>query len=425
MLKKLISNIGIFQDKSTIWTALLSIFLFWISLGIGENMSDSRYWVTATWQTIKFEWILIIIYISTEKKLWIFREVWDNHRTNVILTLLWFLSLFVSYLNAPSYSYTNPLALMRLVETISHIAFFMFVWHLFNRYKINYKVLFLSIIVPTLLIIVYFVYIKLVFPELEADRHVFSIRSELLLINTHFHRIGYEVETVIVLTAAFLYMKHLRWLVLIILLIEILFLLWLGGRASILGLVSLIPIMMYLYKKRITLKLISMVGIVLLSLTFVVGAFDSPYFINMIQRTFHAPSLNALTSGRIEVWSLALNELQGYWLLGTGPQSYFFYLGRSPEVIHAHNVILQFIGEWGIIGTSLFLVLFYKGVLYGLYLYKGKTDDTCRLTAGLIVLALSVTSLFSGIYFTQQSSVYVLIMMAIWISSKNHKQLAK
>jgi O-antigen ligase len=141
-----------------------------------------------------------------------------------------------------------------------------------------------------------------------------------------------------------------------------------------------------------------------------------------MEKTFQAGSLGHLLTGRLEVWSLVLQELEGHWLLGTGPQSYFFYIGRHADVIHAHNFILQMLGEWGIIGTGLFSILLYRAAKYGVKQYSSnkETIESYNFAAGLVILSLSITGLFGGTYFFTQTSLYLAVTFALWISTKKY-----
>jgi O-antigen ligase len=60
-------------------------------------------------------------------------------------------------------------------------------------------------------------------------------------------------------------------------------------------------------------------------------------------------------SGRLEVWSSAINHLGHDVFLGIGLQNYRFLNGAVD--VHPHNWLIQMLLETGIIGTALFLVI--------------------------------------------------------------------
>ena len=406
--------------KSIFLTLLLSAILFWIGLGVGDNMSDSRFWVQSTWISIKLEWFFILLYVIANQKFLSLKTLWKNYSFITLVASLWMSTVLLSYFTTSLYSWQNPLALMRLIETLTHFLFFLALWDFFTRYSVNYRMIFTAIILSTLIVMAYFIYIHFAFPGLEAEKHVFSMRSDQLVLNTHLHRIGYQVEAAIAFSTVFLFSKNYKYSALALIGILFVFLLWLGGRAAILGTLLTLLICLWYFRKQIQSKMFIGFGVatfVLIGISIYFQLLNLDYFTHALKKTFQAGSLDHLLTGRIEVWSLALQELNGHWLVGTGPQSYFFYLDRHADVIHAHNFILQMLGEWGIIGTGLFSILLYRAVKFGLLQdHQEEKTKPYHFTAGLVLLSLSVTGLFGGTYFFVQTSLYLTVTFALWAS---------
>jgi O-antigen ligase len=418
------------NNKSFFLTLVLSAILFWLGLGVGDNMSDSNYWIQSTWTSIKLEWLFILTYMVMCQKLPTLKVLWGNYRFVTIVAILWLTTVILSYFISSHYNWQNSLATMRLIETITHFIFFLVIRDFFVRYSVDYRIIFSAVILSTLVVMGYFVYIHFAFPNLEADQHAFSMRSDELILNTHLHRIGYQVEATIAFSVAFIFFKKQINIAFFLMGTLFLFLLWLGGRAAILGSIVTLLVCFFWFRQNISLKALIGFGIfvlLLLSITIYFHLLNLDYFIHAVQKTFQADSLSHLLTGRIEVWSLVLEELQGHWLLGNGPQSYFFYLGRHIGVIHAHNFILQMLGEWGIAGTALFSVLLYKTVRYGIgqHLQKPNYTERYHLAAGLVMLSLTITGLFGGIYFFTQTSVYLAVAFALWVTPSNSKKSHK
>ena len=409
------------RGKALLLTVALCFLLFWSGLGFGSNMSDVRYWVDSTRMMIWLEWAFIVLYLSIVRNLSAFSVLWKRHRLNADLALLWGVAVVLSYLFSPYYGWQNILAQLRLFETFTHALFFFMLWDAFQRYNIDYRWLFAALIASTLIVLVYFVYIHFSYPQLRADSHVFSIRSEQLLLNTHLHRIGYQVATVLILLTAFLSTGKRGLLVLSVMTVLLLFMFWLGGRAALLGTAVALLFYVYLVRNGISIKR-AFLPFVLPAVIMVAAVYfqwvDTGYIVNAFQKTFLAGSLEGMMTGRYEVWGLAFEKLEGHWLLGTGPQSYFFYPQRHAEVIHAHNFILQFLGEWGILGTVPALLLLLHGLRYGMQMHGQMTADARALhrSAGLAMLALGVMALFGGIFFFHQTELYFMLLMAVWIT---------
>jgi len=204
------------------------------------------------------------------------------------------------------------------------------------------------------------------------------------------------------------------------------FLIVLGGRASLLG--AFVAMALHLlYRKGWKPFLKVFAALMAIALFFLMAHylfhFHDAYLSKMLDRTLLASSLESATSGRTDVWSMLAENLHNHWILGTGPQSYFFYPGRGSMIIHAHNFILQFLGEWGVMGTALFVILLGYGGVNGLKKLRAKSRQGAvpRLAAGLGIAALTVTGLFGGTYFFAQSSFFLAIFYAIWVSSSDRE----
>jgi len=413
---------GTNRQKSRFFGTLLALFLFWTGLGVGTSMSDYRYWIDSTWMAVYLECAFIMLYVIVAGAGPALHSLWRRHRLIADFLLMWGVMLLLSYLFSPYYSFQNPLAVMRLVETYTHLLFFLFLWDCFRRFDIDSRFLYIALVASTLTVMGYFVYIHFAYPELHADDRVFSIRSPQLLLNTHMHRISSQVETALVVLSAFLLTGFKeKAAVLTVFTLLAAFLLWLGGRAALLGVG--VAFMFYMAASGDRMGWKSLLALMTLppAVLGVMAYFqfvDLAYFSHALHKTFQSGSLDSMATGRLQVWSLALEKLNGHWGLGTGPQSYFFYPNRHHEVIHAHNFVLQFLGEWGVLGSAFLLFPVYRALRLGIVLHPMFSPEHRRahLAAGLAMVALTVTALFSGVFFFHQTIVYFLFAMVIWIT---------
>ncbi len=78
---------------------------------------------------------------------------------------------------------------------------------------------------------------------------------------------------------------------------------------------------------------------------------------------------------------------------------------------------MQFLVEWGAIGALLFLGLllygFYAGFLEHVVRARGALD-VAALSAGTIIVVLTVHGLVDGTYYHPQPSLYLALGFAIW-----------
>ena len=410
--------------ESNILSATLALVLFFTGLGLSRSSSDFQFWYRSTWQILALEWLFILFYFTLTRRISpLFMEILHAHRQTAFLVGLWAMSLLTSYVFSPVYSHGNLLVLMRLAETFTHLIFFVVLWDFFSRYRANFTLIFLGAAMPSLLMLLF------LGTGLLGGGHGIGIWGlplphwGTLHLNDNIRRIGYQLVVAMVLFFYFLSSKKFRRLCSILIGLMGISLLWLGGRAAILGILSAVFFYIITTKRSKSLgKSIRLIAITSLAV------FSAAHFhiLNMgrlgtmLERTFHASSIDQMSTGRIKLWSMILDQWSRHPWLGLGPQSCFFLPGHDRMIIHAHNFLLQFLEEWGLIGTLLFLLLLYRLLRYGWKIYRHDPRPDIRnvkITAASLILALTVIGLFGGNYFFAQTSLLLVLAYATWASS--------
>ena len=131
------------------------------------------------------------------------------------------------------------------------------------------------------------------------------------------------------------------------------------------------------------------------------------------------PSINIedkITSGRMTMWKKAISAIQAKPWFGYGPNGYFFCGMRYKNFFHPHNFILQFLIEWGLVGSLFLLTFLGHLVLLGLKnLPKALSNgDIDYVLAGTAVITLILTSLTDGIFFIHPSLFCIATAFAIF-----------
>ena len=86
--------------------------------------------------------------------------------------------------------------------------------------------------------------------------------------------------------------------------------------------------------------------------------------------------------------------------------------------VHPHNAFIQFLVEWGVIGTSLFIFLIFSGFLAGIRLHFRNRNETISqqvLIALAIITTLTIHSIVDGTYYHPQPTFYLVIAFAVWL----------
>ena len=378
-----------------------------------------QFWIYTVKTTILFEWGFIVLVLFSISKHNSIVSALKPYNFIMTIGLLWILSVSVSFLFSPYYSSTNPLALIRYFETISHILFFLSLWYAINYIKLHIPLLFLTHIVAIFIIFIYLLYILYFIPDIKITNYGISWETTNWTLNTQFRRIGYLLEVGIVFSFIFLKQHPYKTIILSSFLFS--FLLSIGGRAALVGLFIVLIVSIYFLKKHITYtKLLKLFLVFIFSTSFFlyVDILNLHYASADIDRTIQSTSLNSLSSSRLDAWLLLINQLQDHWLIGGGPQSYFFYPNRGTIIIHAHNFILQFLGEWGIIGTLLFIRLLFFALRKSIRMHIAQAKNIYQFLAFMTIVALSITGLFGGTFFFPQTAIILIFSFTV-ITSNN------
>ena len=379
------------------------------------------------------------------------RLVLENKAISGLL-ILFGVSVTVSLYLSPYNLSEEPLGKARYLQTLMHVVTFVVIRDMFLRFDLQRRWLLLSISLACLTVALGFA-VMWWFADSLTERDVgfwfWQAPEDWLALppdertleglwfwnppfNSHIRHTGYQVAAGLSLLAPFLLtgFKAGRsyWGPFLILLVLCTFIFWMGGRGSVLGVYlafALLAIALWLSKVPsrqmwLGVGLATLVGLFLSELLAIA---DWNGILDLVARTATSADINELSTGRSRLWATAWESLQGHLAFGLGPQGYFFMPNRIMGV-QPHAVVVQFVVEWGLIGTALAGALLLFGFLRGLFTYVVHRDgppDIAALSAGTLVTALTVHALFDGTYYHPQPSLYLAIGLAIWTLPKQRK----
>ncbi len=405
------------------FTAILAAMVFVVGLAVGPMNNDLRHWYALSRYTFWMEMGFVLLYFLFGRSPWaMLSEYWRKSRRVVVVSLLWVATVLLSYLSSDYYSPGNILAVMRVEETLGHFLFFVVLLDAVSRYRIDTRWLIGALILSAFLVWVYF-FVGLVKVNFSSSGWLPELPIvDGWAINGNIRRVGYEMEAAVLATIPFLLFGRGRTrIVLGLVTLAMLWLMfWLGGRASMLGvLVGILSMGFFVGWKR-TLVVAGIYLLLFASIGFVnqkISRKATGHLPAKIQQSLKPHSVHRFTSGRDDVWRLVFRELKKSPLIGNGPQSYYFYPKRRKEAIHAHNFLIQFLGEWGIVGAGLFLYLIYLALKRWFENLKKEVGESVlldHLAGWMIVVGLTVSGFFGGIYFFTQTVFLVLISLSIF-----------
>ena len=202
---------------------------------------------------------------------------------------------------------------------------------------------------------------------------------------------------------------------------------WTGSRSSLLGLLCCVVVV--LYSDRRWAKTLLIDGIVAIALTYIPPPpFPKPFgklprILGGVQlESLSQVTVDTLTSFRLKIWQSTLSGQDGIGRLWTGVggngyarlQTMYGVKLFIPGHVQAHNVIVQSICDWGLIGTALLAGFFCQSALRPVITEHKQYDPTAL--AGVVYLL--VTGMFDATLYHLEHIVYLAIAMAWGISQR-------
>ena len=131
--------------------------------------------------------------------------------------------------------------------------------------------------------------------------------------------------------------------------------------------------------------------------------------------TMEYKSIDAATSGRLTLWNQSLKAIQSKPILGSGAGEQPKF-GPQYNSDHPHNIILQFILDWGLVGAIIFIV---SVIAFYRHLWRKRAlirEDPISIIATAILLYLLMHSMVSGALFMRLNLIIAAIAWAIIFS---------
>jgi O-antigen ligase len=136
-----------------------------------------------------------------------------------------------------------------------------------------------------------------------------------------------------------------------------------------------------------------------------------------------SPSMNELSSDRIAIWRDAWDSFLTKPFFGFGEAQFGFV---RPELgvayLHPHNIVLQLLFQWGIVGTAFVGALMMIFIRACRGLAAGKAELV--IPAAFVALAIAVYSLFDGALFHTYPVMMFAVSISILVSSNCGKPRA-
>ena len=394
--------------------------------------------LTGTWDLGNSRIVMYhqLVFIAAFALLQAWRVAWlpliRDNRWILVLTLAWVVSVSVSFYTSPLNLQFLTVAQFRYAETLVHIFFFLSLYVSNQLSPLPIKKILIAIVFSNALVVVHAFLTWHFSPELNIHTHRMWFSNFPMA--GHARHAGYNMLVAVLAAIGLVISSRQRrgaLLATIGLMVVGSCLVWLGGRGSMLSAIIGVFVAGLVFRPKMApFKKAAIGGAIVLSVFFAEQSsqFGFNGLGNSVARSVAAEDLNRLSSSRLAIWQDSLEKLDGHWLKGLGSQAYLLLPDKiARKTSMPHNVFVQFLLEWGVIGTLLFSALF-ATLLYSIACVSTQLHGQSELglvsSVAAIVVALSAHGLTDGTFYHGKASFYLALAAALCFTFTGRQNLA-
>lgn len=197
------------------------------------------------------------------------------------------------------------------------------------------------------------------------------------------------------------------------------FFVWLraGSRGPILACIFILAVFIFAKCKN------NVTGTIIMLFTLTIGYLSLDFLMSLMEQV--TPMLYARfndfeerggqTESRDFLYIFAINTFLEHPLMGKNFAIYGDVIGQYGQMIYSHNVFLDSLMQWGIIGAGLFAYLFYKSVAKFVFLIR---SNSTYKWIGFILIQYLMLIMVSGAFYLQ--SEITLCMVLLFMQENNY-----
>ena len=353
-----------------------------------------------------------------------------RHWLIAIIISLWLISISISFFNSPYDVMYKYIAVQRYLQTITHVIFFICIRDYVVRYSVRLKPIFLAISMAGIFVMVVMA-VLLIGEDFSSAETSYRWMHQPPL-NSNIRHTGYLIAAAIGASIGFCFLPNIKKIgrvgVILLLTLLVAFMFWTGSRGVMVSTLSafvIIGAVAHWKGNSVRFFLITFVvsfifGAVLAEI-FAVFPWNGLFY--SVSRSVGATTLNELGSNRMEIWLSAIATIKQYPIFGLGSFGYVF-MPNHVFGLHPHSFILQFLIEWGAVGTLLIIsaltIGFYNG-LRAQIINRAEKLNPAIISVGGVLLSLGVLGLVDGTFFYPQPTLYLVMALAIWTAPPTRK----
>ena len=370
------------------------------------------------------------------------KKVIKINKSISIILIFFIISITISLIISPSkiHLFAFQWLRVRYVDTITDIFLFIFLYLYFKDRNINYRSLIKSIVIPGLVFSIFVIYIFI------TNKGISNTNKEIIFFDGT-RMVGMLATFLVVFYLGFLHstLKKNNIQNLLILTTFMTLGILLMGRGTIVAILTTYLVMctiLFINKKKFRNEFLIFIfgiclSVLLTKIIFYVSS--STEYVSKYQYNFDLDFRNKdhflYTLDRINLWKY------GYFIFledpyfGKGPGGFAitayndFHANKSYGDLvinkhfahnHPHNFVVQFLVEWGAVGTLLISILLIKLCISSLkYYFKFKKNNL--LMSGLSIIGLTIHGFIDGTLFHATFTFYFVLSLSVLCSEISKK----
>ena len=360
------------------------------------------------------------------------KKVIKKEDTISIILILFILSVTISFITSPAkiHQFAFQWLRVRYFDTITDIFLFIFLYLYFKDKNINYNNLIKSIILPGLIFSLFIIYTFIL------NKGLSNTNEEIVFFDGT-RMVGMLITFLVTFSLGCLHSilinKNIQNIFIFTVFITLAVLLM--GRGTIVAILAtyfFMCIILFFNKKNFINEFLIFIFSIFVSILLVQIIFQlSSPSNDFIYRT---KDELLVTFDRVSLWKYGYIIFLENPFFGKGPGGFTiaahndFHANKSFGLVfdssfphnHPHNFFIQFIVEWGIIGTLLISILLIKlGISSLKYFFEYKKNHI--LISGLSIVGLSSHGLIDGALYHATFTFYFVLFLSILCSEISKK----
>ncbi|UYI46486.1 O-antigen ligase family protein [Vibrio natriegens] len=190
-------------------------------------------------------------------------------------------------------------------------------------------------------------------------------------------------------------------------------LIWLGGRGAILSYAIGVILTLAIIYKHNKIKIKNLVNLSLLTIvSVIISAPFNIYSWNGLNRLldtkqYYGQDINTLSTNRIELWNISLDYIKENPFFGYGSES--FILNTDTVYRHPHNFVVQWLFDYGVIGTALFLSILTSIITSGYIKSKNKLSFNNLISIAILLGIISNAMISGTMYYSPPLLIFCIL----------------